>query len=515
MRLLTKNEMKAVEANADKFGLSYHRMMENAGAACARNIKSIIEKEGIRKRNIVVVCGNGNNGGDGFVIARKFAENGYNVCVLITSGYPRSEESSYMFKMVLDMSIPTVWFEADKEKALKTVHNAEVIVDAVFGFSFYGELPSSLLELFAEMNNSEALKFSVDLPSGVYCDSGYMDKNAFTADYTIAISSLKPCHIIEPAASCCGSIIIANIGIPEECYDLTEKTLYTLSKNEVDNLLMQRDPVSHKGTYGHLLSICGSKKMPGAAFLSAKSALRSGVGLVTAAFPDSIYTTMSIKLNEALLLPLEETESGTLSKASVEKLNNELHKFSAILIGCGLSANEDTEAIVEFILKSSKVPVLLDADALNIIAKYPEILKKVNCPVILTPHPKEMSRLCGLSVEEVQANRVKCATDFSREYGVTVVLKGSNTIVFGKGSSRAYINATGNSGLAKGGSGDVLSGIIASFLAQGIHPVTAATTGVYIHGRCADNVADRMSQTGMLPTDVIDELANIFGEFDR
>ena len=134
MRLLTKNEMKAVEANADKFGLSYHRMMENAGAACARNIKSIIEKEGIRKRNIVVVCGNGNNGGDGFVIARKFAENGYNVCVLMTSGYPRSEESSYMFKMVLDMSIPTVWFEADKDKALKTVHNAEVIVDAVFGF---------------------------------------------------------------------------------------------------------------------------------------------------------------------------------------------------------------------------------------------------------------------------------------------------------------------------------------------------------------------------------------------
>lgn len=515
MRVLTCEEMKKVEAYANKFGLSYQRMMENAGAACARNIKNIIEKEGIRKRNIVVVCGKGNNGGDGFVIARKFAESGYNVCVLMTSGYPSGEESSYMFKMVLDLSIPTIWYEADKDKAIKTINNADVIVDAVFGFSFYGTLSPLMSEIFKEMNSSEALKFSVDIPSGVYCDSGCKDDNAFNADYTVAISSLKPCHIIEPGASCCGSIIIANIGIPQESFDMTEKSLYTLNKSEVHNLLKVREPVSHKGTYGHLLSICGSKNMPGAAFLSAKSALRSGAGLVTAAFPSSLYTTMSIKLNEALLLPLEETADGTLSKNCIEKLSDNLDKYTAILIGCGLTCNDDTAEVVRFILENSKVPVVIDADGLNVISQNIEILKHTSCPVIITPHPKEMSRLTGLSVDLIQSDRIKIASEFSKEYDVTVILKGSNTVVSGKGSTRTYINATGNNGLAKGGSGDVLSGIIGSFLAQGIHPVTAATTGVYIHGRCADNVAEKLSLTGMLPTDVIEELSRVFGEFDR
>lgn len=515
MRVLTCEEMKTVEAYANKFGLSYQRMMENAGAACARNIKNIIEKEGIRKRNIVVVCGKGNNGGDGFVIARKFAESGYNVCVLMASGYPSGEESSYMFKMVLDLSIPTVWYEADKDKAIKTINNAEVIVDAVFGFSFYGSLSPLTSEIFNEMNLSDALKFSVDIPSGVYCDSGYKDENAFVADYTIAISSLKPCHIIEPGASCCGSIIIANIGIPQESFDLTEKSLYTLNKNEVNNLLKVREAVSHKGTYGHLLSVCGSRNMPGAAYLSAKAALRSGVGLVTAAFPECIYTTMSIKLDEALLLPLDETPEGSISKGSTAKLWGVLEKYSAILIGCGISSDEDTAEVVRFIIENSRVPVIIDADGLNAISTDIEVLRNAQCPIIITPHPKEMSRLNGVSVDLIQSDRIKYASEFAKEYGVTVVLKGSNTVVSGKDSSRTYVNATGNSGLAKGGSGDVLSGIIGAFLAQGIHPFTAATAGVYIHGRCADNVADRLSQTGMLPTDVIDELSRIFGEFDR
>lgn len=515
MRVLSSNEMKTVEAHCAKFGLSYQRMMENAGSACARNIKNIVEKEGLRKRNIVVVCGKGGNGGDGFVIARKFYENGYNVCVLMVSGYPRNEDSIYMFKTVLDLSIPTLWYDADKEKAHKTIENAEVIVDAVFGFSFYGAIPDELIPVFKHMNDASALKFSVDVPSGVYCDSGYKDKNAFSADYTIAISSLKPCHIVEPGAGCCGDIIIANIGIPQESFDFCPKSMYTLNKSEVQNLIKVRDAISHKGTFGHLLSICGSRKMPGAASLSAKAALRSGVGLVTAAFPQSLYEIMAIKLDEALMLPLSENSDGSLSKECISELSKLMDKYSAIVIGCGLSVNEDTEAVVEYIIENSKVPLLIDADGINIVSKNIDILKKASCPVVLTPHPKEMSRLTGIDTSLIEADRIKAASDFSKEYGVTVVLKGASTVVYGASSTRAYINATGNSGLAKGGSGDVLSGIIGSFLAQGVHPVTAATVGVYIHGHCADNVADRLSQTGMLPTDVINELAEVFGEFGR
>lgn len=515
MRLLSCDEMKQVEQYTAKYGLSYQRMMENAGAACARNIRNIIEKEGIRRRNIVVVCGKGNNGGDGFVVARKFAENGYNVCVILASGYPSSAEAVYMYKMVIDLAITTVWYDADRLKTLQTIRNADVIVDAVFGFSFYGNIGSELHELFDEMNGASALKFSVDIPSGVYCDSGYRDSKCFCADYTIAISALKPAHIIHPAADCCGDIIIANIGIPQDSYNFIENSMYTLSKTEIGNLLKNRESVSHKGTFGHLLSICGSRRMPGAPVLAAKAALRSGVGLVTAAFPESLYTTMSLKLTEALLMPLKENESGTLSKECILDLLEELDKYTAVVIGCGLSVNEDTKAVVEAVIENSKVPVVIDADGINIISENIDILKKAKAPIIITPHPKEMSRLTGENVSIIQSDRVKSAKTFAAANGVCVVLKGSNTVVCSSEAESAYINASGNSGLAKGGSGDVLSGIIGAFLAQGMYPVTAATAAVYIHGHCADNTADRLSQTGMLPSDVIDELARVFGEFDK
>lgn len=514
MRLLSCNEMKQVESYAAKYGLSYQRMMENAGSACARNITNIIEKESMRKRNIVVVCGKGNNGGDGFVVARKFAENGYNVCVILASGYPSSQESIYMYKMVIDLSIPTVWYDADRLKTLQTIKNADVIVDAVFGFSFYGNISEDLVYLFNEMNNSKAIKFAVDLPSGVYCDSGFKDDNCFIADYTIAISALKPCHIIHPASDCCGDIIIANIGISADSYQFVENSMYTYSKAEINNLIVKRESTSHKGTYGHLLSICGSKKMPGAPVLAAKAALRSGVGLVTAAFPESIYNTLSVKLTEALLMPLKENEDGTIAASSADEIFKDISKYSAILIGCGLSVTEDIKKLVFEIIRKAKVPVIIDADGINIISQNIDILKEASAPVILTPHPKEMSRLCGASVSLIQSDRVTCAKDFAKANNVYVVLKGSNTVVASPKSDSVYINSSGNSGLSKGGSGDVLAGIISSFCAEGMNEEDACTVGVYIHGHSADRTADRLSQTGMLPSDVIEELASVFAQFE-
>lgn len=505
--------MKQVEQYTAKFGLSYQRMMENAGAACARNIRNILEKDTGRRRNIVVVCGKGNNGGDGFVVARKFAENGYSVCVILAAGYPSSAEAVYMYKMVVDLTIPTVWYEADKLKAIQTIRNADVIVDAVFGFSFYGNIAENLYELFDEMNGAASLKFAIDVPSGVYCDSGYRDERCFVSDYTIAISALKPAHIIHPAADCCGDIIIANIGIPQESYSFIESSIYTLSKAEIGNMLKSRESTSHKGAYGHLLCIAGSRNMPGALSLCAKAALRSGVGLVTAAFPESLYTTASLKLTEALLMPLKENENGAISKDNIEHLISILDKYTAVVIGCGLSVCDDTKAVVESIVANSKVPVIIDADAINAICENTDILKEAKAPIILTPHPKEMSRLTGLPVSMIQTDRVKAAQDFAAQNGVCVVLKGSNTVVCSAEGGSAYINASGNSGLAKGGSGDVLSGILGAFVSQGLPVQAAATAAVYIHGHCADNVADKMSQTGMLPSDVIDELAYVFGEF--
>lgn len=514
MRLLSSGEMKQVEQYTAKYGLSYQRMMENAGAACTRNIRNVIEKDGFKRRNVVIVCGKGNNGGDGFVIARKLCENGYNVCIVIAAGYPTSQEAIYMYKMTVDLSIPTVWYDADKVKAVQTVKCADVIVDAVFGFSFYGKLSDELSELFFEMTNANGIKFSVDVPSGVYCDSGLAAEGCFVSDYTIAVSALKPAHVIRPASDCCGDIIIANIGIPEESYNFVKSSIYTYSKTEIKNRMPKRNPTGNKGDFGHVLSICGSRKMPGAPVLAALGALRSGAGLVTAAFPESIYLPMSLKLTEALLMPLKETKSGSLSRECIPELLSELDRFSAVVIGCGMTDCEDTKEIVKAVLKNAKVPVIIDADGINAVSSDINILKSAASPVILTPHPKEMSRLTGTPTQIIQADRINAARSFAKEHGVYLVLKGANTVVAEPNSEEVYINSTGNSSLARGGSGDVLSGIIASFAANGLAPASAAALGVYIHGHCADMQSEKYSKTGLLPSDVIDGLKGVFSDFE-
>lgn len=515
MRLLNSEEMKLVEQHTAKFGLSYQRMMENAGAACARNIRNIIENEKKACRNVVVVCGKGNNGGDGFVVARKMAENGYNVCIILACGYPNSQEATYMYKLVLDLSIPTVWYDADRLKAVQTIKNADVIVDAVYGFSFYGALEENMRELIAEMNAAKGIRFAIDVPSGVYCNSGFNDPGCFVADYTIAISALKPAHIVHPASDNCGDIIIANIGIPEESYNFVKDSLYTYNKTEVKNLFPKRAVTANKGCFGHVLCICGSRNMVGASVLAVSAALRSGAGLVTTAFPKSIYLPVANKLTQALLMPLAENENGTFSKSALEELLPVLDRYDAIVIGCGIGVNEDTTELVKGIIKNAKAPVIVDADAINIIAKDVSILKEASSRVVLTPHPKEMSRLVGTPVEIIQSDRVACAKTFATENNAYVVLKGSNTVVACPDSSRVYINASGNSGLSKGGSGDVLAGLMGGFAVQDFELTDAVCCAVYVHGYTGDTVADKYSKSGMLPEDVVNELRYTLADFEK
>lgn len=516
MRILNSSDMKLVEQDATRYGLSYKIMMENAGTACARNIRNEIEKEnGFTAKNVVVVCGKGNNGGDGFVVARKLRESGYNVCVILASGYPASSEATYMYKLVIDQGIKTLWFDGDKKTVLNTLKNADIIVDAIFGFSFYGMLDTDMKDLLTEMNAAKGTKFAVDVPSGVYCDNGGCADCCFEADFTIAISALKPAHIIEPAASCCGDIIIANIGIPEASYKVAEKHLFTYNKNEVKFVFPERKTDSHKGTFGHLLCICGSRKMAGAPVLAASAALRSGAGLVTLAFPESLYGTVSAKLTEALLMPLPENESGTLSASCLKHLIASLTKYDAIVIGCGLDVNEDTAAVVRAVIENSKVPLIIDADALNILSKDISMLENTACDVILTPHIGEMERLIGVSKDVIINDKINTALSFSKKYKVNLVMKCANSVVTFADSSRVYINNTGNTGLSKGGSGDVLAGLIGGFAVQRFILSDALTAAVFVHGYTADAVADRTSERGMLPSDVISELQYSLSYFEK
>ena len=514
MRILKSEEMKLVEQYATKFGMTYQRMMENAGAACARNIRNILEERNIGGKKIIVVCGKGNNGGDGFVIARKFFENGYNVCVLLASGYPTSAEATYMYKHLLDLSIPTIWFDADKSKAVQTIRNADIIVDAVFGFSFYGSLSDDMQMLLTEMSDAKGIKFAVDIPSGVYCDSGCCAKGCFRADYTVAISALKPAHILKPGCEFCGDIVVANIGIPEESYGMISQSLYTCDRNEIRAMSPERPTISNKGDYGHVLCICGSKKMPGAAVMCAKAALRSGAGLVTVAFPESIYIPLSVSLNEALLMPLEETDDGTLSKRAIKELEKNIFKYSSVVIGCGMGVNEDTVEIVRWIINNTDVPVIIDADGINAVAADINILHGINKKLIITPHPKEMSRLTSDDTALILTDTAAYAKEFSQKYSIVTVLKSANTVVACPNGDSVYVNPTGNNGLSKGGSGDVLAGLLGGFAAQFYDYGKAAVSAVYVHGMSADSVAEKYSARGMLPSDVTDEFRNVLKFFE-
>lgn len=509
MRLLTCEEMKTVELYASQSGMSYALMMENAGTACTNQILRFIASDNLQISSFTVVCGKGNNGGDGFVIARKLTEKGYNVSIVMTSGYPNSKEAEMMYKMAVDMSVPVYWYDGDKNKTLQQIRMSECIVDCVFGFSFHGNVRDDISSLFDEINATSAYIFSVDLPSGVNCDNGMTDEHCLIADYTIAISALKPCHIVHPACDCCGKIAIAGIGIPNQCFRMVRNSLYSLSKEEIPNLLPQRKEVSNKGDYGHLLVIAGSYKMPGACAMATSAALRSGAGLVTCAFPESLHTVMSLKLTEALLLPLPQNENGNISKEAIEIITENIDKYSAVVIGPGLGVCEDTAELVKNIITKVNKPLVLDADALNVIADEPEILKQAKAPVVITPHPGEMSRLLSCSVQQIQLSRLKIANTVAKKLGVNVVLKGSSTVVASPSSDSTYINQTGNNALAKGGSGDVLTGIIGSLIAQGVSPLTASILGVYIHGYCADVLCENNSPMGILPTDIINALPQI------
>lgn len=514
MRILTSEQMKKVELYAFENGLAYSRMMENAGSASAK----IIINEVLGSKTdvtVAVVCGKGNNAGDGFVIARKLFEYGCKVTVILALGNPNSEDSILMFDRLRDISVKVIDCRYDSANAEKTLKNSDIIIDAVFGFGFTGSISGELERLINIMSESKGYKIAIDIPSGISANCGEITSAHFSADLTIAISSLKVAHVMLPAALASGKVKIAEIGIDEACYDvLKQGGIYTLSLADIKGNINKRNPVSHKGDYGHLLNICGSRNYQGAAVLAALGAINSGVGLVTAAFPDCAYSAIGAKLTEPVLLPLNSNQQGMISISAIPKLRSAIKNADAVLIGCGLGLSSDTKEIVSNVLQYSKCPIILDADGINAIVGNIDILKAASAPVILTPHPGEMSALTGLSIDYIQKNRSKVAKAFADNYGVMLVLKGANTVVASPDNSKVYINPTGNPGMAVGGSGDLLAGIMASFVAQGMSCQAAAVSAVFIHGMAGDEVAQKYSQRGLTPSLCANHLPLLLSKFE-
>lgn len=512
MRIVTSVEMNQIEELSLEFGLSFHRLMENAGSAAAAFIRRTFK---VIERNCVVFCSKGNNGGDGFVVARKLSENDVNVVTVLLDGKPETKESLAMYRQLEGMGVPIYEFEDVEEKLGGWLSQTDLVVDAICGTGFRGELRAPHKRACALINSCTAVIVSLDIPTGVECDSGLVADGAVKADYTLVFDSLKPCHVISGSLDFCGNIKTLDIGIPDAAKEKVELSQGGLTLERVFEIIPPRGSDSHKGTFGRVLNIAGSAKYRGAAILSTLAALRAGAGVVTLAATELVCSSAAVRVPEATFLPLAGNDLGTINAAhSISTLLEAIEQADAASFGCGLERCINTSQLLEQILRHASCPIVLDADGINALSENIHLLKEAKAPLILTPHPGEMSRLCGLSTAQIQANREKVALDFATEYGVFLLLKGPGTLIACP-DGKVLRNDTGNSGLAKGGSGDVLTGMIAALLAGGLPPREAAACGAFLHGMAAERTAARRSQTSMLPSELLEDLALIFLEQGR
>lgn len=481
MDVLTKDLIKLSEEKAVRNGaFSFRQLMKIAGE---RATEIILRENNIHNKKIAVVCGTGNNGGDGFVIAKNLNDMGADVTVIIPLGEPTTEDANYYYLQLCDIKT-TEKFES----------KFDIIIDAIFGIGLNRDLSIHIKEIIEKINEQSAVRISVDIPSGIECDSGRIFGNCVNADMTVTFIAPKPCFMLPPATNFTGKVVVADIGVKP--VDFLYKTI---EKPDFPPRMKN----SHKGTFGTAVLFCGSYGMAGAAILSLKSCLRSGVGIAKCVIPKRIYPIITSAVPEAVCIIARQTKKGTF-KANTD-IVTPLEKARACLIGCGIGNNKNTVALVKKLLLYAKIPLVIDADGINALVPNIDILKKTNATVILTPHPAEMARLVNLSVSEVEKNRIKTATDFSTKYKCHVVLKGSNTIV-ATPNGEIFFNICGNSGMATGGSGDVLAGIIVSYLAQGFDVTAAINGAVYVHSSTADKVAEKRGETSLLPSDIIEAL---------
>ena len=499
--VVTNAQMKAAEQVCDRTHISFSEMMFNAGSACAEQISRLV---GDRTAGIAVLCGSGNNGGDGYVIAQQLFERGYvNIFVLPVNGEPKTDCAREYYKICRGNENLRFVREEDFGEALS---RCEVAVDCVYGTGFHGQLPQNVAAALKQANRA-ALRIAVDVPSGVNSDSGERDERCFKPTHTLVIAAMKKGLLVPSCADMLGETALLDIGITPECYG--EEFTARLTDESFRNPFPPRMRTSHKGSFGRLLNIAGCFCYNGAAAMSTKAALRTGVGLCTLAATRSVIAMHAPMMNEATYLPLPETEEGFIAESAAGIIAEHIPKMNAVSVGCGMGNNETTRKITETVIRGADCPIIIDADGINSLSGNIDILKERKGATVLTPHPLEFSRISGIPVSEIQQDRIGAAKRFAQQYGVILVLKGANTVIADP-SGNAFVNTTGNAGLARGGSGDVLTGIIAAMLAQGVDPLKAAVSGVYCHGLCADILLSRLPMTSMLPTDIIAALPEVF-----
>lgn len=491
-QILTTEQMRRCEKLSDERGVSLAQLMDNAGEALGREVlQRCIEND---LHSCVILAGKGNNGGDGFVAANFLVLSGVEVTVFLCCGEPSTELAKNAFKR-LDTKVKLT---NDLSCALD---GCDVIVDCVFGTGFKGGLSDEFKNIFTAVNSKDVLKIACDVPSGCDACGGQADGSAFRADLTVTFHRKKLGLMLSPTKYFCGEISVSDIGIPKECDGQADHTLTVCDGQYVKSLLPYRVPYGHKGTFGRLTAVCGSDSYIGAAGLSVLGAMRTGVGLCELCTTNTVIASLSSAILECIYTRLDKDDNGFFLQNNADVIIEKSKTSDCILIGCGIGHTKQTEKLVAQIVQQAQCPVVIDADGINSIAANIDVLQKKRSDVILTPHLKELSRLCGCTTDKVLSDPLSCAMHIAQRYDVTVLAKSSESIVVTKSGS--VLVDTGNTALAKGGSGDILAGMTASLIAQGCKCEDACAAASYILGKTAELLVRDASPRSTLATDIL------------
>ncbi len=512
MRLVKASEMQEMDrVTIEETGIPGVVLMENAARGASRVFLAHFAPP--PNSRVLILCGRGNNGGDGYVMARVLSEAGLKVTVLVLAEFSHISGDALVNLQILrqmGLEILEVPSEGQWKNKRRLLKDCDFIIDGLLGTGLNSAVRGLYARVIKDVNSANKPVTAIDIPSGVNADTGQVMGGAVQAGLTITFGFPKIGQLVFPGAGLVGRLVRIDIGIPSTVAERIPSTYRLIEARDLCPLFAPEKLDVHKGNRGHLLVLAGSTGKTGAATLTALGALRAGAGLVTLGIPKSLNPILENKLTEAMTWPLPETAEASLSLEAEKEIFMLMEGKTAVAIGPGLSTRDETRSLVRRIVARCPLPMVIDADGLNALSSDPEALTKCRGRAILTPHPGEMARLAGMTNSQVQADRIGTAEAFARKHGCCLVLKGARTVI-AEPEGQIHINPTGNPVLSSGGSGDVLTGLIGGFLARGWAPSKAATAGVYLHGLAADWLSEEMGQAGVLAgelLDVIPELAS-------
>jgi NAD(P)H-hydrate epimerase len=508
MKVATAEQMQELDRKAiEAYRIPGIVLMENAGRGATEVISNTFPD--LQKMKIAIVAGKGNNGGDGFVIARYLLNRRISVKVYLladSKGLRGDAETNFQIFQRMKGEVISIPSSKDYQKMKKELEKFDLLIDAIFGTGLDAEVRGYYREVIDHLNTLQKPIVAIDIPSGLDANTGKPFGTAVRASLTITFGLPKIGHVISPGLDYVGKLKLVDIGLPKKLVEEERIQTYLLENDEIRGWLSTpRRPDTHKGDYGHLLVIAGSVGKTGAAAMTCETALRIGAGLVTLAIPKSLNAIMEVKLTEVMTEPLPETPKQTLSLRAFSSILRLCENKKAVIIGPGIGTFKETQSLILKLIKTLNLPIILDADGLTALATQPKTLPTTNRSLILTPHPGEMAKLIRSTPKDVQEDRISISRNFAQSHHVHLVLKGHRSLI-ATPKGEVFINPTGNPGMASGGTGDVLTGMIGGLICQGFDILQSLQMAVYLHGLAGDEMAQELGEKSLIARDIIEKI---------